>query len=200
MGAHLAGAKRAVEADRQGFCVTQRVPERRRRLAGKCAAGQIRDRARNHDRQAFAARFKNALDGKQRRLGIQRVEDRLDDQNISAALDECGRRLRIGLGQIVEAHRAKARIVDIGRNRGGTIGWPQSAGDKAADSVLLFRRVRRFAGESRRGEIQVGDDRLHPIIGLRDPCRTECIRLGDVGAGFKIGEMNGSDRLRLCEA
>src|SRR3984893_19195229 len=40
MSAHLAGAKRAIEADRQGFCVTQRVPERGRRLTGQRAAGQ----------------------------------------------------------------------------------------------------------------------------------------------------------------
>ena len=40
MGAHLAGAERAVEADRQGFGMAQRVPEGRRRLAGQGAAGQ----------------------------------------------------------------------------------------------------------------------------------------------------------------
>ena len=101
------------------------------------------------------------------------------------------RRLGIGRAQIVEAHRAKARIIDVGRNRGGAIGRPQRAGDEAATAVLLFGRVRGFAGEPRRGEIQFGDKRFHPIIGLRDPRRTECIRLDDVGAGFKIGEMNG---------
>ena len=69
---------------------------------------------------------------KQCRLGVERVEDRLDDQKIGAALDQRGRGFGIGLAQLVEAHRAKTRIVDVGRNRGGAIGWPQGAGDEAA--------------------------------------------------------------------
>ena len=136
----------------------------------------------------------------QRRLGVQGVEDRLDDQNIRAALDQRGCRLGIGLAQIVEAHRAKARIIDVGRNRGGAIGRPQRAGDEAALAVLALRLVGRFASEPRRGKIQFGDKLLHAVIGLRDPCRIECIRLDDVGAGFEIGEMNGFDRPWLGEA
>ena len=200
MGAHLAGAKRAVEADRQGFGVAQRIPERRRRLAGQRAAGEIRDRPRDHDRQTLAALLKNAVNGKQRRLGVERVEDCLDDQKIGAAFDQRVGRFSIGRAQIVEAHRAKARIVDVGRNRGGAVGRPQGAGDEAATSILLFRRVGRLAGEPRRGEIQFGDKLLHAVIGLRDPRRAECIRFDDVGAGFEIGKMNGSDRFRLGEA
>ena len=51
MRPHLARAERAVEADRDRLGVAQRMPEGRRRLAGERAAGKIRDRARDHDRQ-----------------------------------------------------------------------------------------------------------------------------------------------------
>ena len=56
--------------------------------------------------------FENAVDAKQRRLGVERVEDCLDNQKIGAALDQRARRFRIGVAQFVEAHRAKAGIVD----------------------------------------------------------------------------------------
>ena len=143
---------------------------------------------------------KTLIDGGKRRLGVQGVEDRLDDQNIRAALDQRGCRLGIGRAQIVEAHRAKARIIDVGRNRGGAIGRPQGAGDEAALAVLGLRLVGRFARKPRRGKIQFGDKLFHPIVGLRNPRRTECIRFDDVGTGLEIGEINGLDRLRLGEA
>ena len=46
-----------------------------------------------------------------RRLGVQRVEDRLDQQDVGAAFDQAERRLAIGGAQFVEGDGAKAGIV-----------------------------------------------------------------------------------------
>ena len=58
------------------------------------------------------------VDRKQRRLRVQRIEDRFDQQQVHAAVQQPARLLAIGLDQLIEgdgaisrdcAHRAKAR-------------------------------------------------------------------------------------------
>ena len=69
--------------------------------------------------------LKNAVDAKQRRLGVERVKNRLHNQKIGAAFDQRVRRFGIGSAQLVEAgDRTKTWIVDVGRNRGSAVGWP----------------------------------------------------------------------------
>ena len=43
------------------------------------------------------------LAGEDRRLGVQRVEDRLDQDDVGAAVDQAAQLLAIGDAQIVEA-------------------------------------------------------------------------------------------------
>ena len=50
MLAHLVGAERAIEADRERLGVAHRMPKGGRRLAGQRAPGRVRDRAGDHDR------------------------------------------------------------------------------------------------------------------------------------------------------
>ena len=69
---------------------------------GQQAAGQIRDRAGNHDRHADAARFGLVEDRVDRRLGVERVEDRLDQQQVGAAVEQAARLFGIGLAQLIE--------------------------------------------------------------------------------------------------
>ena len=52
MGAHLLGAERAVEPDRERRGMAHRVPERRRRLAGEEPPGAVGDGAGDHHRHA----------------------------------------------------------------------------------------------------------------------------------------------------
>ena len=48
-------------------------------------------------------------------LGVQRVDDRLDQQQIDAAEQQRARRVQVGRHQLIEVDAAEARIVDIGR-------------------------------------------------------------------------------------
>ena len=76
--------------------------------------------------------------GKARRLGVQRVEHRLDQDDVGAALDQPAHLLRVGLAQLVEVDVAEAGIVDVGRDRRRAVGRPDGAGDEAR----LVRRLR----------------------------------------------------------
>ena len=48
----------------------------------------IGDRPGHDERQALAGLVEGRLDGEDRGLGVERVEDRLDDEEVRAALDE----------------------------------------------------------------------------------------------------------------
>ena len=81
---HLVRAERAVDADDQRLGVLDRGPERLDRLPGERAAGEVDDRGRDPERQLG----RRLARGDDRRLRVQRVEDRLEQQQVDAALDE----------------------------------------------------------------------------------------------------------------
>ncbi len=199
MGAHLLGAERAIEADRHRRGVTDRIPEGFRRLARQHAAGAVRDGAGDHHRHAQAPRVEQLLDGVDRRLGVERVEDGLQQQQVGAAVEQSARLLRIGDAQAVERGGAEAGIADVGRYRGGPVGRPDGARDETRPAVLLARRQRRLARELRAREVELIGDVFHAVVGLGDRGRREGVGRHDVGAGPQIGEMDVADRVRPGE-
>ena len=111
-------------------------PERLDRVAGQVAARQIGEGHRQHDRQRRGrapARPRSAamIAG----LGVERVEHRLDQDEVDAALDQRVDLLAIDRLQRVEIDLAKARIVDVGRQRQRLVGRPDRAGDPARPAV-----------------------------------------------------------------
>jgi hypothetical protein len=80
------------------------------------------------------------LDREQRGLGIQRVEDGLDQQQVGAAVDQAAGLLAVGLDQLVEGDVARARVVDVGRDRRGLGVGPSAPATKRG------RRIRREVG------------------------------------------------------
>ena len=54
-----------------------------------------------------------ALDGEDGGLGVERVVDRLDDEDVGAAFDERAGGLEVGLVEVFEVDVARARIVDV---------------------------------------------------------------------------------------
>ena len=195
--AHRRRAERAIEPDRERAGVAQRMPEGGRRLARQRAAGKVGDRAGDHQRQAHALGGEGLLAGEHRRLGVERVEDRLDQDEVGAAVDQAGDLLGIGLAQHVEGDGAEAGIVDVGRDRGGAVGRPERAGDEAALAVDALGLERGAAGEAGGVAVELVDHRLHAVVGLGDRRRGKGVGLQDVGAGERIGEVDVLDRLRL---
>ena len=166
---------------------------------GQQAAGAVGDGAGDHDRQPHAARFADVGDGGDRRLGVERVEDRLDQQEVGAALDQAVDLLGIGGAQLVEGDGAEARIGHVGRDRGGAVGRPERAGDEARPAVLALRDVGRVARQPRALDVELVREVGHAVVGLRDAGRGERVGRDDVGAGAEIGEMDVAHRVRLAE-
>ncbi len=149
MGAHLARAERAIEADGERLRMAQRMPEGRRRLAGKRAAGKIGDRAGNHHRQRYAGLleassmpnrsppWRSACRRSFRRGGYRR--------RLRSGLSPP----RIGGAQFVESSPRGSRVRYVRRDRGGAVGRAHGAGDEARLAVAPFRFDRRFTGEAR---------------------------------------------------
>ena len=65
--------------------------------------GEVGDGARDHHRQPHALLGEDLLAGEDRRLGVQRVEDRLDQHEVGAAVDQPAQLLAVGGAQLVEA-------------------------------------------------------------------------------------------------
>ena len=177
--------------------MADRVPESGRRLAGERASRTVGDRSRDHQRQADSALGEDLLAGEDRRLGVQRVEDRLDQNEVGAAVDQAADLLAVGDAQIVERDGAIAGVVDVGRQRRGAIGRAERAGDEAAAAVRLLGLDRRPPGEPRAVAIEVVDDLLHAVVGLGDRGRGKGVGLENVRAGHRIGEVDVLDRFRL---
>ena len=195
--AHGRRAQRAIEADRERPRMAHRMPERGWRLPGKGAAGTIGDRARYHHGKPPAERVEHPIAGEDRRLGVERVENRLDQNDVGAAVDEAFDLLGIGVAQFVESDRAEAGIVHVGRKRGGAIGRAERARDEARLAVETFSLQRRATREARAVAVELIDHLLHAVIGLGDACGGKRIGLQDVRARHRISEQNILDCPRL---
>ena len=197
MGAQIFGAERAVEADGDGLGVPHRIPERFRQLARQQAAGFVGDGARDHHGHVDAARFGDFGDRVERRLGVQRVEDGFDQQQIGAAVEQAVDLLAIGLAQIVEGDGAVAGIGNVGRDRGGAVGRAERAGDKARLAVFGGDALGGGARELGAVAVELIGEVRHVVVGLRDRGRGERVGGDDVGAGAQIFGVDVLDRLRL---
>ncbi len=138
-------------------------------------------------------------DGSDRSLGVERIEDGLDQQEVGTAFHQPFGLLGIGTAQLVEGDRAQAGIGDVGRDRGGAIGRPERAGDEARPAVFRLRDLGCGAREPGAFQVQLIGDARHAIVGLRDAGRGERVGRDDIGASAEIGEMNVADLSGLAE-
>ena len=199
MLAHGGGAERAIEADGERARMAHRMPERGRRLARQGAARAVGDRARDHDRQTATQLEERLLAGEDGGLGVERVEDRFNQDEIGAAVHQPFDLLGIGDAQVVERHGAEAGIVDVGRHRGGAVGRAEGSGDEAGLAVELLGLQRRALGEAGAVAVEFVNHRLHAVIGLRDARGGEGVGLQNVRARLRVGEMDRLDGLGLGE-
>ena len=195
MGAQIFGAERAVEADGDRLGVPHRIPERFRQLPRQQAAGFVGDGARDHHGHVDAAFFGDFRDRVERRLGVQRVEDGFDQQQIGAAVEQAVDLFAIGLAQIVEGDGAIAGVGNVGRDRGGAVGRAQRAGDETRLAVLGGDALGGGARELCAVAVEFVGEVRHVVVGLRDRGRGERVGGDDVGAGAQIIGVDILDRL-----
>ena len=193
---HFLGSEGAVQPDAQQREVRDGVEEGLGGLAGQRPAAQIGDRAGDHDRQADFFVGEILGDGVKRRLAIQRVENRLDQQHVHPADDKVVHLVAVSRGDLLEGHLARARIVDVAGNGQRLAHRPDRAGDK---NPAILAGVRRLPRQLGRREIQVGHDFFHPVIGLGNRGAVESVGLDEVRAGGDVVRMDAADDVRLGE-
>ena len=192
----FARAQRAVQADGNRFGMRQRMIECGRRLAGERAAGGVGNGAGDHDGQFAAAFGEGFLDREHRRLGVEGVEHRFNQDDVRAAVHQAARGGFVGVHKLHEGDVAEAGVVDIRRNRAGAAGRANHACDKAR-LVLRRRGIAGLARQFRAFEVQLINQFLHAVIGHRSGIGVEGVGFQNVGTGLQIGGMDVANNLRL---
>ncbi|MND47409.1 hypothetical protein D3C80_383030 [compost metagenome] len=167
--------------------MAHRVPERFGGLPRQGTAGGVGDGAGDHDRQFDAVFLEHLLHGEDRRLGVEGVEDGLDQDQVGAALDQATGGLDVVLYQLIEGDVAVAGVVDVRGNRAGAAGRAEHAGDEAR-LVRGFQGlgIGHLAGDARALDVQLVDQRLHAVVGLGNLRGVEGVGFENIGASVKI--------------
>ena len=194
VGPHLLRAQRAVEADEQRVHVPDGVPERLGDLTGERAAGGVGDGSGDHHRPAASALLEQRLQREDRRLRVQRVEDRLDAQHVGAAVDQAVGGGQVGLDQLVEGHVAGAGVVHVGRDGRRPAGRADRADDVARPvGRPLGHRVALGARQPCRGLVELVRELLHAVVGQGDRGGVERVGLDEVRAGLEVLAVDRGD-------
>ncbi|OJH16032.1 hypothetical protein BLX88_25810, partial [Bacillus obstructivus] len=111
-------------------------------------------------------------------LAVQRVEQRLDQDEVRPALDQ-----RIGLFavhafEIIKVDLAETRIVDVGAERQRLVGRSDGPCNKARAAVLGLIFIRQPPREPRALDIDLAHQMLGGIIRLADAVGREGVGLG----------------------
>ena len=200
--AHLLRAEGAVDAHAQQIHVRNGNPERLDRLTGKRAAALVGDGDGNHDRHAPPGGCKIFVvvlaDGEERGFGVQRVEDRFQQQKIGAAFDEAARLFVVHLAQFVEGDGARGGAVHILRHRGRAVGRPERSRDEAVLTGMRgFVFVGHRARDFRARDVEFMNVFFEAVIERGNSIGVKRVGLDDVGAGLEILPLNGLHDARL---
>jgi len=194
-GPELRRAERAVEAHAEGLRVLEAHAEGLEGLAREVASGGVRDRHRYHDGIIRVAGAHEPLEGVDGGLGVEGVEDGLDEEEVDAAVHEGFGFLRVGLGELVEAQGAVGRALHVGRDAQG-LGRGAEIARNEAGFIGRRRGRRRFLGDPRRCEVQLPHEAARAEIRLGEPCAVEGVRLEYVRARAEVGVVDAADDIR----
>jgi hypothetical protein len=157
------------------------MPKSRHRLARQDAARGIGDRAADDDGQALAGVGHQFIQRKDGGLGIERVKDGLDQEQIGAAFQQALGLFAVGVAQLIEADVAGTRVVHIGADAGRARRGAQGTGGLA-----------RLAGG---GHVQLAGDVAQAVVFLGDAGGTEGVGLDQVSAGSQVLVVDLADHI-----
>ena len=197
---HLLGAEGAVEADEQRLGVPDGMPERLRGLPGEGASRGVGDGAGDDDRPASSVLLEDRLDREDRRTGIQRVEDGLDEDQVGATVQKAPRGDLVGVDELFVRDVACARVVDVRRDGCRAGGGAERTGDVPRSVGRLCRHgVTRAPGQPGGLVVQLVRQLRHLVVAQGDAVGVERVGLDDVGARCEILAVDGRDDLGLGE-
>ena len=157
------------------------MPDRRvealARLARERPSALVHERARDEQRDVDARVLQELVHRVHRRLGVQRVEDRLHDQDVRAAVHESDALLVVRLDQLVERAVPRRRVVHVRRDGRRPVRRADGADDEARlRRVHLRHLVAGLARQARRVVVQLVHQVLHLVVRLGDRRRRERVR------------------------
>ena len=189
---HLRCAERAVHPHDERLGMLDGDPERVGGLAREIASAAVDRGEREPQRQLG----RNCLRGNDRCLGVQRVEDRLDQEEVDAAVAQRADLLLVGGLHRVEGHGPECRVFDLRRERKRDV----ERADRARDEARLVRcscgpSVGGGARKARSLEAHLGRRTFERVIGLADRRRREGVRGCDVRARLEVRVVDLGDDL-----
>ena len=200
VGPHRGAAEGAVDADGERPRVADAVVEGADGLAGQGAARGVGDRDGNHHGQAYTGFVKDALDGEQGGLGVERIEDGFDQQRVHAGGNQGAHLFRVGGDNLIPGHGAEVGPVDVGGHRERAVERSDGTRNEATPSGRGGGGLGRgAAGAGDGGGVQLRDQRLQMVVGLGDRGGVEGVGFNDVGAGGKVLGMNLFNHIRPGE-
>jgi hypothetical protein len=170
--------------------VLDRAPERLDGLPRERPAAQVDDGDRDPQRQVR----RDVAGGGDGRLAVERVEDRLDHQQVDAALGERGDLLRVRGLDLLERDRPVRRVFDLRRQAQGDVQRADRPGDELAAGFFGG-----LAGDPRAADVHLVDVVLQAVVGLADAGGGEGVRRGDVRARGQVLAVHVEDDVRAGE-
>ena len=198
IGSQFLRPERTVQSHHQRFGMGDRIPECFRGLARQGPTAGIGDRAGNKYGEFKPRGIEVLKDCEYRRFGVQRIEDRFNQNQVGAAIDQPGYGFGIHIDKFTETCVAKPRIVYVWRNGRCPVRRPDHAGDESGLVGCLRRYiVGDFPGKLRRREIQLVDVTFEAVIRHRDGGGIEGVGLQNINAGCQERPMDTFDHAGL---
>ena len=193
------GAERAVEAHGQRFGVCDGGVEGFDGLSRQGAARRG-ECAGDDDRQSHAAFCEEGFDGEDRCLGVQRIEDGFEHQQVGAAVHQAPSLIVVRLRELFESESPGAGVVHVRRHRQRMA----RRAHRAAHEAGLLRiaggeGVRRFAGDGCAGPVDAVRLRCQSVVGQRNGVGVERVGRNYVRSGLEVFLVDFADCFRTGE-
>ena len=170
-------------------------------LTGQGTSRAVGNRYGKHQRNLTAHsrhRFLGRINGS---LGIQRVENRFDKQQVHAPLNQRLHLFLIGRSQLVKSQRPITGIVHVGTHRTGLVRRSHRTGHPTG---FVGSKCRKAIGSPACDacglQIDFTATVLQMIVGHGNALGTECIGFDNVRSGLKIGFVNLLNQIRTGNA
>ena len=189
------GPQRTVHAEGRERIVPDGRIERLERLPRQRPPAPVAHRNGHDDRESpfvMLGAVEATLHSVERRLHIQRIECRLDQEHIHAPLDEGLHLLPVTVDHPVETVGTLGRTGDV-RGQAQRLG---RGADAAGHPHLARRPVGRRPGQGGPGPRHLLRPVLQPVFLLGNAVGTERVALDDIGPGRDVGLVHGRDDVR----
>ncbi len=164
--------------------------ERLRRLPGQRPPRGVGDGAGEHHRHPLPALPADGVGGPQRRLGVERVKDRLDQQQVGPAGQQRPGLVGIRLVQLGVGDGPELGTLHVRGEGGGPVRGPHRPGHPTGPAVGGGGLVSHLPGQPRRRPVQLRHQLLGPVVGLGDGGGGERVGGGDVGASLEVSPVH----------